>query len=161
MFEPAAHSAVKSRMDITMIRIFSLGLCGLVVTVGLAPTPTPSQVKSPMSAGPRAQSTRIKHTYSIVARDPATGEMGVAVQTHVPFVGVGVPWAEAGVGAVATQSVTDPNYGKLGLEMMRAGKSAPTALQSLLAGDDDREKRQGGRVESQRRARGHTAWQRT
>jgi uncharacterized Ntn-hydrolase superfamily protein len=140
-----------------MNRAFSLGLFGLVVSVALlAPTPTPSQVKSPINADPRAHSTRIKHTYSIVARDPATGEMGVAVQTHVPFVGVGVPWAEAGVGAVATQSVTDPNYGKLGLEMMRAGKSAPTALKSLLAGDDDRENRQVGMIDSQGRVAAHT-----
>ena len=54
-------------------------------------------------------------TYSIVARDPATGEMGVAVQSHWFSVGSVVPWAEAGVGAVATQSFVEPSYGPLGL----------------------------------------------
>ena len=74
-------------------------------------------------------------TFSIVARDPQTGEMGVAVQSHWFAVGQIVPWAESGVGAVATQSFVDPSYGKLGLELMRAGKSAPEALRALLAGD--------------------------
>jgi len=82
------------------------------------------------------------HTFSIVARDPATGELGVAVQSHWFSVGSTVPWIEAGVGAVATQSFVDPSYGKLGLELMRTGKSAPDALRSLLAGDDGRDVRQ-------------------
>src|SRR5712692_3234602 len=71
------------------------------------------------------------HTYSIVARDPATGELGVAVQSHWFSVGSVVPWAEAGVGAVATQSIVDPSYGKLGLDLMRAGRSAPEALRGF------------------------------
>src|ERR1700675_1025487 len=66
--------------------------------------------------------------FSIVARDPQTGEMGVAVQSHWFAVGQIVPWAESGVGAVATQSFVDPSYGKRGLALMRAGKSAPAAL---------------------------------
>jgi len=82
------------------------------------------------------------HTFSIVARDPATGELGVAVQSHWFSVGTAVPWAEAGVGAVATQSFVDPTYGKLGLDLMRAGRSAPEALKALLAGDEGREVRQ-------------------
>ena len=61
------------------------------------------------------------HTFSIVARDPKTGEMGVAVQSHWFAVGQIVPWAEAGVGAIATQSFVDPSYGQLGLELLRAG----------------------------------------
>jgi len=65
------------------------------------------------------------HTYSIVARDPATGEMGVAVQSHWFSVGSIVTWAEAGVGAVATQSFIDPGYGARGLALMRGGVSAP------------------------------------
>ena len=75
------------------------------------------------------------NTYSIVARDPATGQMGVAVQSHWFSVGPIVAWAEAGVGAIATQSFVDPTYGKLGLELLRAGKTAPDALRSLLTGD--------------------------
>lgn len=74
------------------------------------------------------------HTFSIVARDPVTGDLGVAVQSHWFSVGPIVPWAEAGVGAVATQSFVDPAYGKLGLDLMRAGRSAPDALRALLAG---------------------------
>ena len=91
------------------------------------------------------------HTFSIVARDPATGELGVAVQSHWFSVGAIVPWAEAGVGAVATQSFVDPSYGKLGLELMRTGKSGPDALRSLLAGDQGREVRQVAMIDAQGR----------
>jgi uncharacterized Ntn-hydrolase superfamily protein len=82
------------------------------------------------------------NTFSIVARDPATGQIGVAVQSHWFAVGQIVPWAEAGVGAVATQSFVDPTYGKLGLDLLRAGKSAPDALRALLTGDGACEVRQ-------------------
>ena len=93
------------------------------------------------------------HTYSIVARDASTGELGVAVQSHWFSVGAVVPWAEAGVGAVATQSIVDPSYGPLGLALMRAGRTAPEALAALLAGDPGREVRQVGMVD----AKGHVA----
>jgi uncharacterized Ntn-hydrolase superfamily protein len=96
------------------------------------------------------------HTFSIVARDPATGELGVAVQSHWFSVGSIVPWAEAGLGAVATQSFVDPSYGKLGLDLMRAGKSAPDALKALLAGDDGREVRQVAMIDAQGRVAAHT-----
>ncbi|HWR15574.1 MAG TPA: DUF1028 domain-containing protein [Terriglobales bacterium] len=82
------------------------------------------------------------HTFSIVARDPQTGEMGAAVQSHWFSVGSNVIWAEAGVGAVATQSFIDPSYGPLGMALMKAGKSAPEALKSLLAGDSGQAVRQ-------------------
>src|SRR2546423_4189630 len=95
-------------------------------------------------------------TFSIVARDPQTGEIGVAVQSHWFAVGQIVPWAEAGVGAVATQSFVDPSYGKLGLDLMRAGKSAPDALKSLLAGDEGREVRQVAMIDTQGRVEGWT-----
>lgn len=95
--------------------------------------------------------SRPVHTFSIVARDPATGELGVAVQSHWFSVGSIVAWAEAGVGAVATQSFVDPSYGKLGLELMRSGKSGPDALKSLLAGDEGREVRQVAMIDSQGR----------
>jgi uncharacterized Ntn-hydrolase superfamily protein len=91
------------------------------------------------------------HTYSIVARDPNTGELGVAVQSHWFSVGPIVAWAEAGVGAIATQSFVDPSYGKLGLDLMRSGKSAPDALKSLLAGDEGREVRQVAMIDAQGR----------
>jgi len=95
-------------------------------------------------------------TYSIVARDAVTGEMGVAVQSHWFSVGASVPWAEAGVGAVATQSIVEPAYGPLGLSLMRAGRSAPEALNSLLAGDPGREVRQVGMVDAQGNVATHT-----
>ncbi len=85
---------------------------------------------------------RPMHTYSIVARDPKTGEMGVVVQSHWFSVGPIVPWAEAGVGVVATQSLVDVSYGPLGLELMKNGKSAEQALKALLAADENREVRQ-------------------
>lgn len=91
------------------------------------------------------------HTFSIVARDPNTGELGVAVQSHWFSVGSIVAWAEAGVGAVATQSFVDPSYGKNGLELMRAGKSAPDTLKELLAKDEGREVRQVAMIDAQGR----------
>lgn len=81
-------------------------------------------------------------TYSIVARDAETGELGVAVQSRAFATGSGVPWAEAGVGAVATQSSTDRGYGVLGLQLMRAGKTPEQALAGLVAADADPEVRQ-------------------
>jgi uncharacterized Ntn-hydrolase superfamily protein len=91
------------------------------------------------------------HTFSIVARDPDTGELGVAVQSHWFSVGPIVPWAEAGVGAIATQSFVDPSYGKNGLELMRGGKSAPDTLKELLAKDEGREVRQVAMIDAQGR----------
>ena len=98
-------------------------------------------------AGPPS-AVRPVSTYSIVARDAATGELGVAVQSHWFSVGPLVPWAESGVGAVATQSFVEPSYGPLGLALMRAGKTAPEAMAALLAGDAQREVRQVGMVDA-------------
>ena len=91
------------------------------------------------------------HTFSIVARDPATGELGVAVQSHWFSVGTTVVWAEAGVGAIATQSFVDPSYGRNGLDLMRAGKSGPDSLKELLAKDEAREVRQVAMIDAQGR----------
>ncbi|MEW5763839.1 MAG: DUF1028 domain-containing protein [Acidobacteriota bacterium] len=102
------------------------------------------------AAGPRA------FTYSVVARDPATGELGVAVQSHWFSVGSVVPWAEAGVGAVATQSFVEPSYGPLGLALMRAGKPAPEALKALLAGDSGAAVRQVAMVDARGGVAAHT-----
>jgi uncharacterized Ntn-hydrolase superfamily protein len=95
-------------------------------------------------------------TYSIVARDSATGEIGVAVQSHWFSVGTAVPWAEAGVGAVATQSFAEPAYGPLGLELMRMGRSAPQALQALVTTDPDSAVRQVAMIDAQGRVAAHT-----
>lgn len=96
------------------------------------------------------------HTYSIVARDPATGEMGVAVQSHWFSVGSNVAWAEAGVGAVATQSFIDPSYGRNGLDLMRGGTSAEDALKTLIAKDDGRDVRQVAMIDARGRVAAHT-----
>lgn len=96
------------------------------------------------------------HTYSIVARDADTGQLGVAVQSHWFSVGSGVIWAEPGVGAVATQSFTDPSYGPLGLHLMRAGKNADQALRALLAVDEHTDVRQVGMVDSNGTIANHT-----
>jgi len=96
------------------------------------------------------------HTYSIVARDPDTGQLGVAVQSHWFSVGPLVPWVEAGVGAIATQSFVEASYGPLGLDLMRAGKSAPQALKALVEIDPNREVRQVAMIDSQGRVAAHT-----
>src|SRR3954454_1862920 len=88
------------------------------------------------------------HTYSIVAFDPESKELGVAVQSHYFGVGSLVPWAEAGVGAVATQSFVEVTYGPLGLALMRAGKTARQALDGLLAADTKTEVRQVAMVDA-------------
>ena len=99
---------------------------------------------------------RPAHTYSIVARDPATGEMGVAVQSHWFSVGPLVPWAEAGVGAVATQSFVRVDYGPEGLALMRQGTAAPEALRRLVAADEGRDVRQVAMIDARGRVAAHT-----
>ncbi len=96
------------------------------------------------------------HTYSITARDEASGQLGVAVQSHWFAVGMLCPWVEAGVGAVATQSMVEVSYGPLGLAALREGKSAQEALRELLAQDESRELRQVAIVDAQGRAAAHT-----
>jgi uncharacterized Ntn-hydrolase superfamily protein len=108
------------------------------------------------AAAAAADVPRPAHTYSIVAFDKATGELGVAVQSHWFSVGSLVPWVEAGVGAVATQSFIEPSYGPLGLDLMRAGKSAAEALAGLLKADKDEAVRQVAMVDAQGRAVAHT-----
>lgn len=107
------------------------------------------------AAGP-PEPKRPVHTYSIVARDAASGELGVAVQSHWFSVGTGVLWAEPGVGAVATQSFTDPAYGPLGLALMRSGKSAQQALTALLSADEHADVRQVGMVDAAGTVASHT-----
>lgn len=102
------------------------------------------------------KTNRPVHTYSIVARDPATGEMGVAVQSHWFSVGSIVPWAEAGVGAIATQSFVDPAYGPRGLDLMRSGMSAPDALKALVPADPGEALRQVVFVDAKGRVAVHT-----
>lgn len=108
-------------------------------------------VLTPGGGGPGGSETPsapIAHTFSIVARDPATGELGVAVQSHYFSVGPIVPWAESGVGAVATQSLVLVDYGPNGLALMRGGLSAQQALDSLVKADAHRDGRQVAMVDA-------------
>jgi uncharacterized Ntn-hydrolase superfamily protein len=103
-----------------------------------------------------AHADPLVHTFSIVARDPVTGEMGVAVQSHWFSVGSIVTWAEAGVGAVATQSFVDPGYGMRGLELMRRGTTAPDALDQLVKADEQRDGRQVAMIDASGRVKAYT-----
>jgi len=98
----------------------------------------------------------LAHTYSIVCRDSVTGEIGVAVQSHWFSVGTAVSWAEAGVGAVATQSFTNKSFGIRGLNFLRNGLTAQQALDSLLKDDDGREVRQVAIVDAKGNVAVHT-----
>lgn len=100
--------------------------------------------------------SRLAHTFSIVARDAQTGHIGVAVQSHWFSVGSVVTWAEAGVGAVATQAMVEVSYGPLGLDLMRGGKPAPRALKALLTADEGRALRQVAMIDTEGHLAVHT-----
>jgi uncharacterized Ntn-hydrolase superfamily protein len=121
--------------------------CVLSLMSGLLSAQSPSS--PPVPARPVA-------TYSIVARDAETGQLGVAVQSHWFSVGSVVTWAEAGVGAVATQSFAEPSYGPLGLELMRTGRTATEALSALAWTDDGRAVRQVAMVDANGDVTAHT-----
>lgn len=96
------------------------------------------------------------HTFSIVCRDSVTGEMGVAVQSHWFSVGTAVSWAEAGVGAVATQSFTNKSFGIRGLNLLRNGMSAKETLDSLIRSDEGRDVRQVAIIDTKGNVSVHT-----
>lgn len=87
-------------------------------------------------------------TYSIVARDRETGQLGVAVQTHQMCVGAVVPWLAPGIGAIATQSLTNVSFGPIGLAMLKAGVPAPKVIEALVASDDNAQVRQVAAVDA-------------
>ncbi|RFC46549.1 MAG: putative conserved protein, Ntn-hydrolase superfamily [Verrucomicrobia bacterium] len=92
-------------------------------------------------------------TFSIIARDPATGEIGIAVQSRVPAVGSIVPWAQASAGAIATQAAANVSFGHLGLVLLRERIPPDRSLEILLKDDPDREQRQLALID----AAGHCA----
>lgn len=98
----------------------------------------------------------LAHTYSIVARDPQTGEMGVAVQSHWFSVGSIVAWGEAGVGVVATQSFVNPSFGQRGLELLKKGMTAQEAVDLLISTDEGRDVRQLAIVDAKGNSAGYT-----
>lgn len=99
---------------------------------------------------------RIIATFSIAARDPQNGDLGVAVASKFLAVGSVVPWAQADAGAVATQASANISYGPRGLRLLADGRSAEETLQALLADDADREQRQVGLVDARGGAAAHT-----
>jgi uncharacterized Ntn-hydrolase superfamily protein len=96
------------------------------------------------------------HTFSIVAFDPATGDLGVAVESKYFGVGSVVPWAKAGVGAVATQARAKVSFGPDGLRLLATGKSPRETLDELLAADPLREQRQVAMIDMHGRTAAHT-----
>ncbi len=102
--------------------------------------------------GQRVYSDNLAHTFSIVARDSVTGQMGVAVQTHWFAVGTRVAWAEAGVGAIATQSFTNVSFGPRGLALLKKGMTAEAVLKQLIASDEGSDVRQVGIIDSKGRS---------
>lgn len=96
--------------------------------------------------------TKLVATFSIVAFDPETDSLGVAVQSKFLAVGAVVPWAKVGVGAVATQAMANFTYGPRGLDLMAEGKTAEETIEALTSTDDDREHRQVGVVDASGRA---------
>src|SRR5947209_17085982 len=95
-------------------------------------------------------------TWSLIARDSATGAFGIAVATKNFAVGCRVPHIAAGVGAIATQALSNPFYGVNGIRLLREGKSAPEVVKALTAADDGREHRQVHVMDADGRIAAHT-----
>lgn len=110
----------------------------------------------PAGAQAYRDSSPLAHTFSIVARDARTGEMGVAVQSHWFSVGTVVSWGEAGVGVVATQSFVNKSFGPRGLDLMRQGMAPASALKQLLDDDTGRNVRQVALLDTKGRVAVHT-----
>jgi uncharacterized Ntn-hydrolase superfamily protein len=111
---------------------------------------TPSLASAPLTDERAAHrdARRAEVTYSIVARDPRTGHLGIATQTQALAVGASVPWASPGYGVIATQSMGEPMYGQLGLDMLRGGLTAPEVLAALRRVDPHPERRQVAMVDT-------------
>jgi len=144
--EPAGRSAEAGTRDSGRVEARARTVKALAAL--LLATFAAASLAAAQPAGVAGKPGPLAHTFSIVARDPATGEMGVAVQSHWFSVGSIVAWAEAGVGAIATQSFVDPSYGYKGLGLMRGGTPAPEALRRLLAADAQREVRQVAMIDA-------------
>ena len=104
------------------------------------------------ASAPRAEALPVVATFSIVAYDPETRELGIAVQSRFIAVGAVVPWAKAGVGAVATQSFANTTFGPKGLELLAKGDKPDDVLVKLLEADEGREARQVGLVDARGRS---------
>jgi uncharacterized Ntn-hydrolase superfamily protein len=116
--------------------------------------PSPSAAQQPTTAP--SHFLKLAHTYSIVAFDSATGDLGVAVQSKFPNVGGIVPWGRAGVGAVATQSLGNTAYGERGLDLIAEGATAEEALRIIMRTDTMLQDRQVGMVDAKGNAASFT-----
>lgn len=117
--------------------LFGKFACLPLLTFVLTGTPSLTQAETPLVA-----------TFSIVATDPETGEIGVAVESKIVSVGSIVPFARAGVGAVATQSYANVKYGPFGLHLLEEGHSPDSVLSMLTQADPQRDHRQAGIIDS-------------
>ena len=121
-----------------------------------APPPTSRAGRQALAFGRALRNASDTVTYSIVALDRDTGELGVAVQSRWLAAGAVVPWARPGVGAVATQSFVDARYGHAGIELLAGGRTPEAALAELIAADTDPGVRQVGMVDATGRTAAHT-----
>jgi uncharacterized Ntn-hydrolase superfamily protein len=123
-----------------------LCLTALGVPAHLSPFTVHLSAQQPLV--PPSHFHKLAHTYSIVAWDPATGDLGVVVESKFPNVGGIVPWGRAGVGAVATQSLGNTAYGERGLDLIAGGATAEEALRAVMASDTMLQDRQVGMVDA-------------
>lgn len=124
----------------------------VVLVVSMAELPVGLHADESSNPNPRTAAAPPVATFSIVACDPETGELGIAVQSRLPAVGAIVPYAKAGVGAIATQSLANTRYGAQGLSLLAEGKSAEEVVRILTDGDSERAARQLGVIDAQGRA---------
>ena len=138
------------------VRLLSLGLA-IGGAAGLAAS-QPGASIAPAAGGAVGAESKAPPvaTFSIVARDPETGDLGIAVQSKFFAVGAVVPWARAGVGAIATQAFANTTYGPRGLSLLERGFDPSAVLDSLLASDEAADRRQVGIVDSQGRSIAYT-----
>jgi uncharacterized Ntn-hydrolase superfamily protein len=115
---------------------------------------SPLSAQTPTAAPPHRH--KLAHTYSIVAYDSVTGDLGVVVQSKFPNVGGIVPWGRAGVGAVATQSLSNTDYGERGLDLIAQGATAEEALRTVMSTDSMLQDRQVGVVDAKGNAASFT-----
>ncbi|MDQ3137707.1 MAG: DUF1028 domain-containing protein, partial [Gemmatimonadota bacterium] len=131
-------------------RILSRAIPVLLLAAHVSRLPAQHPVTAP------AHRLKLAHTYSIVAYDSATGDLGVAVQSKFPNVGGIVPWGRAGIGAVATQSLGNTAYGERGLDLIAQGATAEAALRTVMRTDTMLQDRQVGVVDARGRAASFT-----
>jgi uncharacterized Ntn-hydrolase superfamily protein len=122
--------------------------CRFTVHCSLFPLLCATRLAAQQPVSAPSHFAKLAHTYSIVAWDSVTGDLGVAVESKFPNVGGIVPWAQAGVGAVATQSLSNTAFGSKGLELIAMGASADEALRIVMRSDTMLQDRQVGMVDA-------------